>query len=203
MMTAHGGGGAMNLFEFIRWANMRLGRTLLMGVSLVLLEGTVIAPVSVSAEPLPPPKDIPGGCECVAYVRTAWNVSDPLPSPGYAYFMGENNWFENQGFQRLYQPQEWAAVVFPPGWGGAFDSDAGHVALIKSWSRVKQSSKTGWKVVIRGANQSYSNYGTWRDGYWAEQGCTNVTDTSVASVIWDDDLKKDMKDGGVHIYTRQ
>lgn len=157
--------------------------------ALGLLGATLLAAVSIFFVPLDQATAAPmlaRECACVEYVRAAWKVWDGLPSPGHAYFMAQNNWFVNQQFKQVQQPEQWAAVIFEKGWGG-LDEDSGHAALVAKW----ESRSSGWKITMRGANQHYSDYRD-KDGnfkFWEEYDCNNVSDATLGAIVTWDDIK--------------
>jgi hypothetical protein len=109
-----------------------------------------------------------GWCWCTDYVANAYGLPRTYPNAqDWA-----NGWLSGQGFRRVGEPAPWAIVVFSGRYPGM--SAVGHVALAARWSRAS----TGWRLTIRGANQ-YANSGN----VWSEQGCTNVSDWTLANPV--------------------
>jgi hypothetical protein len=103
-------------------------------------------------------------CECVAYVKNYFGITEPI---GNAKDTGA--WFLAHGFTRIKKPVVGAVAVMQPTFGSA--PAAGHVGIIETVSAPNTSQ---WKITIRGANQTS---GTLQP----EFGCSNVKITSYAA----------------------
>jgi hypothetical protein len=100
-------------------------------------------------------------CECVAYVKNYFGISEQI---GNAKVTGE--WFLAHGFTRINKPVVGAVAVMQPTFGKA--PAAGHVGIIES---VTSPNSNQWKIKIRGANQTLGTP-------FSEFGCNNVKITS-------------------------
>jgi hypothetical protein len=147
-------------------------RQLVRRLGSVAATAALIGVAAVGNPAAPPPVQAASWCSCVDYVRSAYHLSIPVPGDGGAQNMA-GPYLQSQGFHQTSGPTRWGIVVFSSRYAG-MNSQYGHVGLAAAWNPVS----SGWRLTVRGANQP-ANSSNW----WAEQGCTNVTDWTLANIV--------------------